>query len=312
MKFLIMLMLLTSQVFAVECGDTLTENTKLTQDLDCSNYSGFAALTLRGNTILQGNNHRIISPNTTVGIYAEGGDIRVRRTTIETNADAIGIMAYNVQKMIVNKSNISNSYIGVDYYTDDTFACDRLRISNSTLTNNQYAAKVIAPNCDYVPRFVNNDFSNSRQYALNISSQKIRLLEKQQNIFTGSENGLLLQASDKIKLVGLNLQNDGIIGTSIFIYSTDKVRAKNLVLGNAQEGLHIYDAKDVVIKNTQVDNADVGLKVVNESVDTTVTIKKSDVTNSNIALIIEGFGSGQFTSVTKQNNILDGYVVENY
>lgn len=309
--FIVFSLLGALSTFAVECGDTITDKVRLTEDLDCSSYQGFAALILRDNAILQGNNFRIISPNTSAGIYAEGGNIKVRSTQIIVDESSIGVMAYNVSKMIVNKSNISNARIGVDYSTEDEFACDRLRISNSTLTNNEFAAKVNAPNCDYTPRFVNNDFSNSKNYALNIISKKIRIAEKQNNSFFQSQNGLLLSASEKITLAGLDLSDDQIAGTSIFVYSSNIVRLKNLVLANSTESIHIYDAADIKLRNVSADASDIALRVTNESQDTNLKIVGSNLV-SDIALIANSFGSATFNEVsTKKSNLL-GAVVENY
>ncbi|MAZ47441.1 MAG: hypothetical protein CME65_02695 [Halobacteriovoraceae bacterium] len=304
-------MLWSLSTFAINCGDTITSKTVLEEDLDCSSYQGFAALTLRGDAILQGRDHKIISPNTSVGIYAEGNDIRVRRTIIEVSESAIGVMAYNVSKMVVNNSDISNARIGVDYYTEDEFACDRLRISNSTLVNNTNAAKVNAPNCEYTPRFVNNDFSSSKGFALDLVSKKIRIVEKQGNNFYGSANGLLLSASERVTVAGIDLSDDQIAGTSVYVYSSNEVRLRNLTLGNTEEAIHIYDSSNIKIRKASISNTDIGIRVTNDQSDTDLLIARSDV-SGDIALLVSGYGSAVFNQVELKNSVFDGSMIENY
>ena len=147
---------------ALECGDSIYEDTVMQADLDCSDYSGFAALEVKGDAVLNAKGHTITSPNTSVGIYAEGGLIKIKNLNLQGAPGSIGIMGYNVRKLVVNKTKASDMFIGVDYYTSDDYDCDRVRVSNSDLSANDYAVRVNSPNCEYTPRFVNSDFSSSR------------------------------------------------------------------------------------------------------------------------------------------------------
>lgn len=312
LKIFLLVSLSVFQVFALNCGDSITGKVQLEEDLDCSNYSGFSALSISGNAILQGNGHSIISPNTNTVIYAEGNDIRIRRTNIVGSANNIGVMGYNVQKLVVNKSTIDNAFIGVDYFTEDNFACDRLRVSNSNARGNQYAVRVNAPNCDYVPRFVNNDFSNSQIYALNLSSKKIRLIEKQNNNFSGSANGLLLNASELIRIKDLDMTNTGIAGSLIYAFQSAKLVVNGAKLSGAYEGIHAYDVADVKIKRVVASDMQVGVKVVNESVDTNLVVRRTTTNNNNIGLLIEEFAGAQMNSVQLINNNFNDFVSENY
>lgn len=311
LKVILLFVMCLSNVYALNCGDTITTTVKLESDLDCSDYTGFAALIIKENGILQGNDFSVISPNTSAVIYAEGGDIRVRRTNIVGSENNIGVMGYNVQKLVVNKSNIDGAYIGVDYYTEDSFACDRLRVSNSNVRGNEFAVRVNAPNCDYVPRFVNNDFSNSKNFALNITSKRIRLVEKQNNIFTGSSNGLLLKSDELIRIKDLDLSDAQIAGSLIYVYSSQKLVVNGAKLANAYEGIHAYDVAEVKIKNVLAENMEVGIKVVNESVDTDLKIKNSETNNNNIGVLISRFGNALFTEVDLVGNLINDFLANN-
>ncbi|WP_372655705.1 hypothetical protein, partial [Halobacteriovorax sp.] len=188
-------------VNALECGDSIEVDTVMTSDLDCSNYNGFAALEIKGDAVLNAKGHTISTPNTSVGIYAEGGLIKIRNLTIEGAPSAIGVMGYNVRKLVVNKTTAVDMFIGVDYYTADDYDCDRLRVSNSNLSSNEYGVRVNSPKCEYTPRFVNTDFSYSKSYALNVSAKIIRVNGVLGNDFSSSANGLLLHSQEKTAIV---------------------------------------------------------------------------------------------------------------
>tara|TARA_B100001971_G_C18268010_1_gene596150 strand:- start:5691 stop:6632 length:942 start_codon:yes stop_codon:yes gene_type:complete len=311
LKVFLLFVLSLSNVYALNCGDTITTKVRLTEDLDCSEYTGYAALIIKENGILQGNDFSIIAPNTSAVIYAEGGDIRVRRTNIIGSENNIGVMGYNVQKLVVNNSNIDGAYIGVDYYTEDSYACDRLRVSNSHVRNNEYAVRVNAPNCDYVPRFVNNDFSNSKSFALNITSKRIRLVEKQNNIFDGSSNGLLLKSDELIRIKDLDLSNAQIAGSLIYVYSSAKLVVDGAKLANGYEGIHAYDVADVRIRNVLAENMQTGIKVVNESVTTSLKVRNTETNGNNIGLLIAKYGNAEFSEVKLINNMINDYLANN-
>jgi len=304
--------LLSSSAFALNCGDTITAQVKLQKDLDCSSYRGFAAVILRGDGKLDGMGRKIISPNTSVGVYAEGNQIRVANLKIEGSAQATGVLGYNVVRLVVDRVEARQMNIGVDYYTEVDYDCDRLRVSNSDLSGNNYAAKVIAPKCEYVPRFINNDLSNSAVTALNLSAKRLRIREVQGNIFSGSMNGLSLKSSEQTLVEGLDLSSSQISGTQIYAYSSNDLIIRNVVTGEAQEGIHVYDVKNVLIRNTEAINNEIGIKVANDSVSTVLRIAQSKTAgNAQFGVLVTSFGSVKFSQVSlpKNNEFSDNVAV---
>lgn len=301
MKFLSSLLFLSvfsAPAFAIQCGETITSTVKLTQNLDCSSYSGFAALSLKGNGILKGQGFKVISPNTNVGIYAEGQTIKVLDTEIVASSSATGIMGYNVVRLVVDNVKATNMNIGVDYYTDVDYDCDRLKVVDSNLSQNNYGAKVISPKCEYFPRFARTDLSGSYQYALNLNAKILRIREVQDNIYDGSANGLLLKASESIFVEGLDLAAAQIDGTQIMAYSSPKIDIKNVKVGeNQSEGIHIYDVADVTLKKVEAVNSGVGIKIANEQVNSSVKVSQSSTSGNSIGLLVAKYGSAQFNSV---------------
>ena len=309
MRFYFLLLVLSmslfsSSVFSLSCGDTITGIVRMQEDLDCTDFNGYSALSLREDAILNGRGFRIITPNTSVGIYAEGNTIKVRNVEIQGNQDAKGVEGYNVQKLIINNVIVTDMYMGVDFYSEDYLSCDRLRISNSIVSHNVYGARVNAPSCDYTPRFVNSDFSNSGNSALSISTKKIRLLGKHNNDFSNSTHGFSLKATETIVIRDLDLSDSQVGGTQIYIYDTESVRILDSVLGNSQEGIHIYDTSNVDIRRTEVGNTDIGIKVANDKRATDLLIKKTTTSGNSIGVLVTSFDSVTFSSidVDKQNN----------
>ncbi len=301
---------------ALECGDSIEVDTVMEADLDCSSYSGFAALEIKGDAVLNAKGHSINTPNTSVGIYAEGGLIKIKNLDLSGAPGAIGIMGYNVRKLVVNKTTARDMFIGVDYYTSDDYDCDRVRVSNSDLSDNDYAVRVNSPNCDYTPRFVNSNFSNSKEYALYLTAKKIRINGLLDNDFTGSSNGLLLQSFEKTVIVNLDLSNSDIQGTQVFAYESPLVKIKDSQFGNnAGEGVHLYDINKVIMRRVSSINSGVGIKIANDRVGTEFKGRKITTNGNDIAgLILSSSNDIKFSSIDlpeESNSILDFLLIDN-
>lgn len=297
--------------YALECGQILSETTAMSEDLDCSNYEGYSALRLTGEMVLRGNGFKVISPNTQVGIYAEyGGKVKVRDLEVQGNSESVGVVGYRVDKLVVKNVKVSDVRIGVDYYAEADFNCDRLKVVDSELTSNQYAIKVFSPNCDYTPNIKNTDLSFSKNYALNIIAKRVRVSGFKSNVFDGSTNGVFLSGSEIVAIVDLDLADAQIDGTQAFIYNSGRVNIRRSSFGNNySEGLHIYDAADVRITDVDVRNSGVGIKVATEKVATNFVGRRiSSTGNSTAGVILTSFEDVKFSNITfkeRQNNIED-------
>ena len=304
--------LMSASAFAVNCGDTITTKVELTEDLDCSSHTGYSALTLRGDGVLNGKGFKIITPNTNVGIYAEGNLIKVKNVVIEGNAQARAVQGYNVKKLVLNKVTANFMNMGVDYYSESNADCDRLRVSNSDLSSNNIGAKVFAPNCTYNSRFINSDFSNSSSTALVVSAKIVRVKGKHNSIFDGSANGLSLKGTEKVIIRDMDFSDSQITGTQIFVQSSKLVKVVDTVLGNSDEGLHVYDSEEVIVNRSEVINANIGIKVANDRVPTSLDVKNSETGGNNIGLLVTSFGSTIFSNIAiDENNTLDFYSIQN-
>ncbi|MAF77056.1 MAG: hypothetical protein CME63_05110 [Halobacteriovoraceae bacterium] len=306
-----------SSSFALECGQVLNETTVMTEDLDCSNYQGYSALKLTGEMTLRGNGFKVISPNTSVGVYAEyGGKVKVVDLEVQGNAQSVGIVGYRVEKLVVKRSKVSDVRIGVDFYAEEDFNCDRLKVVESDLSSNQYGIKVFSPNCEYAPNIKDTDLSFSKEYALNIKARKVRITGLKSNIFDGSKRGLLLSGSEIVAIKDLELADSAIEGTQAFIYDSGKVNIRRSQFGNnLSEGIHIYDAAQVRITNVEVANSDVGIKVATEKVATDFKGRSiSSAGNTTAGVILTSYGDIKFSEINfkeRRNDIQDTVNIAN-
>lgn len=308
------LTLFSTQVLALQCGETVSGRVVMTEDLDCSGYAGYAALRLKDDAVLAGKGHKIISPNTQVGVYAEGNLIKVKDVEISGNENLIGVQGYNVVRFVLDNVTANDMYVGVDYYTETDYDCDRLKVVDSDLSRNAYGAKVISPNCEYSPRFLNTDFSDSKQFAMNLSAQKLNIREIQSNIYDRSARGLLLSAKNRILVEGLNLADAQIEGTQIYAYGAARFVGRELSLGNnSAEGINLYDIADVDIKDSEIVNSVYAIKVANDKVATDLKIARTTTSGSSaLGLLVTSYGSTKFSNIDlTRNDDLDYVQISN-
>ncbi len=316
MKAIILgLSILATQAFAIECGDTIyNQEVELTSDLDCSSMSGFAALELKGTSKLKGHGFKVISPNTSVVIYAEGSEVKVKNTIIEGSESNIGIQGYNVGKLVVKKVTANNMRIGVDYYAEENFSCTRLRIVESDLSSNNLGAKVYSPNCEKFPLIKETNLSNSADRALYIEANRVRITGNHNNNFSNSANGMSLKGTDKVVLKELDLANSSIDGTQAFIYDSGVVKLRDSKFGNsAGTAVDMYEVDEVIVNRSEFVASGVGLKVASDSVSTSLTVKNSD-SSSNITagVLAVSYGAVKFANIdTTENNSLDYVSIQN-
>lgn len=318
MKFpstLLLLSVFSFPAFALQCGDTVTTTVKMTKDLDCSSYSGFAALNVKGNGILKGQGKKIISPNTSVGIYAEGQTVKIMDVEIQGSTEATGISGYNVVRLVVDNVKASGMNIGVNYYTEVEYDCDRLKVVDSDLSGNNIGAKVVSPQCEYFPRFARTDFSNSYQWALNLQAKKLRIREIQDNTYDGSANGLSLKASETITVDGLDLASAQIDGVQISAYNSPQIKITDVTVGNNQSvGIDLYDVADIEIRRTEAVGAGVGIKVATEQVSSKLLVQNSKTSqNGTAGLLVTSYGAKKLQSIdiSKKNSFLDFVSIQN-
>ena len=257
---------------ALNCGDTLISNYTMTQDLDCTGYTGTALRVVGNNIRLRGNGYRIIAPQSPVVLYVEGSNNRILDLTVEGGTSSIGIQAYNSPSLRLKGNTASNMRIGVDLTSDQLSFCGRQHILGNTIKNSSLIGlKLTRRECTEKGqgnRIKNNDFSDSQGWAINANAGRFWLNGNQNNAFDGSQNAVLISDSVRVRLRNLDFSTSSIQSDAVFVSNVDDLRVTNSNFSgthNAGIGLHLYDVAKAVIKNVTINNRDVGLKLAIEN-----------------------------------------------
>ena len=76
--------------------------------------------------------------------------------------------------------------------------------------------------------------------------------------------------------------------------------------------LHVYDSEEVIVNRSEVINANIGIKVANDRVPTSLDLKNSETGGNNIGLLVTSFGTTTFSNIAiDNNNVLDFYSIQN-
>lgn len=311
-KMFVGLCLLASTVaFGVECGDNIVDQeVHLSENLDCSSYEGFSALTLRGSSKLFGHGYKVIAPNASSVIYAEGDEIKIVGLELQGHSDGRGIQAYNVKKLVTAYNKSENMATGLDYYTEPDFACSGVVSYRNHLKNNNFAIRVSSPNCSWAPRIYRTDMSNSKVVAANIKANNIVVSGKHYNKYSGSESALNLRASNIALVKHINLKDSGIVGGQVFIHQTKTAIIYNAAFGNVSHtAVDMYEVEKVRVYGAHFANSDIGLRIANSSTSTDFKARYArSAGNASFGVLLTTQGDAEFTNIDidhESNNFSD-------
>ena len=190
-------------VFAAQpsCGDTLTANTTLTADLDCSAYNGNALTMGHNRIVLNLNGHTIwgfVGADSDYGVYTDGYNHTVIKNGVVADFN-LGVYVYRSQDTTVKNVEVygepadtssTNVYVyyGVGnllsglnlhdaYYGVESYGTADLQMTGSTVAENYYGVYTEYDSQDLFQAntFKNNyygiydDYSGSNRYMSNTS-----------------------------------------------------------------------------------------------------------------------------------------------
>lgn len=161
--FLCVLLFTPLLSFAINCSQTLTQDTILTEDLVCQSNG----LTLNPNILLDCNNHKITGKQNGIGIDLTGSyNTVIKNCQIENFTTGI-----NQKYQTITKSNGWGIYYETIYPTNNL-------IENNIFKNNNNAINLIETKSGTIK---NNIFKNNTQNAINIDL--LSIIEIYQNTF---------------------------------------------------------------------------------------------------------------------------------
>lgn len=258
----------------LRCGSVISENMDLTEDLDCSNETGAALYFVGDGITLDGQNHRIIAPNSRFAVLASGPNLRIQNITIENTRNGPGLLAFNTPNIFIQRNTFRNNLIGLQIFAEEINVPLVTISSNNLSSNSEFAIAVgqSGTGAVYLPSIQSNDLSLSGQYAIAANSNAISLRGADQNIFAGSNGGIYLSGGNA-EITGFDFSNEGIPGAVVFASDALSVHLSNSTLSssgtpssqNLCYGAHLYRVKEITVQDVSVSEMDVGIKLATDS-----------------------------------------------
>ncbi len=294
----------------LECGDIVEAPFELTQDLDCTGFTGIALTVFGEGTEIKGNGHKIIAPNAQAGLLVLGSELEVTGFDIQGVTNGIGMLSYDVPeiKIVDNVLNDSLINLEVGFETEEP---GEIEVKDNKLKGaglfgfRAYGSGAV----DFEePYLRNNDTRNSDGYAVKISADKYELNTSDSFNIRGSRNGIYFEGGE-FMIDDVDFDNHGIQENVIFVAKVEKFEAKKVDLsGNGQQsiGFHIYNTKTSELNNIKANGLDVGVKLAREGAGVfSSEIKNSEMKNSKTAgVMIQSYDGSIFDDVSVKNNDL--------
>jgi nitrous oxidase accessory protein NosD len=313
--------LLCSTAFAantdVQCGDTITSNSKLKADLDCTGFSGNALVVSGDNITFNGNGYKILAPHASNGIFVEGKNDTIENVTISGVANGNAIMAYDAPAITISGNNVSGSGTGIYIYADTKDNALPTLSGNNASHALYYGIRMSESSTAKItlPVLANNDVSYAGAYGMALQAQTLVLSGLQGNKFNYDVNGLALSGG-QLELVSLDFSQSNISGTAVFASAAQNVfiSSSNLSTntpGNSNQGrigASFYRVEKVRVKSVIASNTDTGIFVSTDSgVSSDVRIHLSNFSNETLAGIrIQSNDSTAFGTLRIRHNDLSG------
>ncbi len=299
-------------LWALSCGETITESTTLTEDLDCTGHTGFALIMKGSDSTLNGNGFKIIAPNALVGVYAEGINAKVTHLEVEGGSNTIAFQAYNAKSFDLDNIKADNQRIGIDFTYDNSVPqneCGGLIVKNSSIkASSDLGIKMSARTCPGVFNVENTSFQDSQNFAMNINIENFDYQQNRGNSFRNAQNGFLITATNVV-VKNVDFSAEEIVNETMLVYNPDTViiEDSNFSGTNSQGiGLHICDAKDVFIERVVSNGHDVGIKVATDTKQTNLNFNLNTLeSNGSAGLLLATLSGLPFQSVKAEFNVFN-------
>lgn len=194
-----LLVTIPGPAFAQGCGDTITADLTLTEDLDLTGCTGTALIIGADNITIDGQGHTILAPNAAVGMLLHGRTgVTIRNLTLSpslSGIDGTGIAMSRSSNNLVEGCTINGRARGVAL-TDPQGICSGNRIQHNNLSCNGtavYGASSGAGN-----HIFDNDLSRSSQWSIEFSYDSAVVIAE--NVYAGSANGIHLHLMEGASL----------------------------------------------------------------------------------------------------------------
>ncbi|MHB0997393.1 MAG: right-handed parallel beta-helix repeat-containing protein [Elusimicrobiales bacterium] len=314
----------------VACGGTITQNTILVEDLDCSGVTDTAVIIGVNDITFDGGGHKIIAPGA-----ANAVSLGARNRVIIKNLDVSGsgtgsgiFSAYNNDGIYEGiKAHGRDIAINLAYGNNNTIVRNNdlsgnrvaLKVSGSsnTVTGNKLTDSVIAMDAGgaWLTLAPDNDFSGSTT-AISLIYATDMVIE---NLTLNNLYPIYIGEGKRLTLRNLDLSGNGEGKGIVSGYGENNV-FENITVHERDTGIALdFGNKNCVVRNNDLSGNRVALKIAGSS--NTVTGNK--LTNSLFGLAAEGIGlvllpdndySGSTTAVALgglSDSVIEGLVLSN-
>ena len=256
----------------LQCGEQITANTTLTQDLLCPTTTGFALQVIGNNITLNGNGHKIVAPLAAAGVYVQGQSDTVKNIKVN-GAQTYGIFAYDAPGISILNNDVSGNSIGIEIYAESTHITNALVQGNIAHGNSVFGLRTSQDGVGTVdsPSIRLNDFSQSGSYAIVVDASNYEMDGSALNILYNSANGLYLSGGT-FYIHDLTMSLQMIQNTEIFGETAASVTIKNCDLSTflkalateTHNGVDLYRVTEFQISGLIAANQDIGVRLETE------------------------------------------------
>jgi len=257
----------------LQCGDVITTNSRLTEDLVCPNTDGFALVVVGDNITLDGNGFKILAPNAGAGLFVQGSENTVRNLGVQ-GGRAFGIFAYNSPGIKILNNDTSFNQVGIEIYTDAPVVSGAVVRGNKSVGNAAYGVRTGQGNLGQIvnPKISGNDFSDSGSFGMAIAATRYEMDGRRvYNRLRGSENGIFL-VSGSFSLHHFSLRSEKLLKTQIFAQNAAYVRIADADVSSTlspepseeRTGVDLYRVGKFKLVRVKAHGNDTGLRLQTE------------------------------------------------
>jgi len=278
----------------IACGGTITEDTILAADLDCSAITGVAVTLGANNITIDGAGHKIIAPNAVAAVAAAyKQNIVIRNLDVSGNGKGAGVQTYYLSNSTITTIIAHNRDIGLNIdrgegntITGNDISGNRISLqvggSSHTVTNNNltssitglYGSGVFYLKLDASNNFAGSTTAISLAYSGEISLENLSL-----------DNTVAIGASytNNLTLKNLNLSGKGV-GNGFAAYYLSNSLVENITAHKRNTAINISRGGGNVVRNNNLSDNKVGLQIGGS----TCTVTDNNLTNNETSLYGEG------------------------
>lgn len=298
----------------IHCGDVITSNTIMENDLSCPDVTGFAVQVIGDHIQFDGNGHTIVAPQAGAALYVHGKNNSV--FSLRAHSATYGIFAYDSPEVLISGCDVSKNQIGIELYAEKTQFTGAKVFGNFASHNSVFGIDVgqASPGAMIYPLIFGNDFSHSGLYAMAVTASKFEYSGWSFNSMRGSANGLYLSQGD-FYIHDLYMSSEYIAGTQIFADAAGSVQIKDCDVGtfmpasSSQErtGVDLYKVKSFSISRLHSKDNDMGVRLETESgVATQGSISHSEFKGNDVAGVsVISYDATSFGNINITGNDFD-------